>query len=275
MELVKPEPLILGGKAYYTLSSYDAPDIEVFVPRVTEDEVTYAYAALIMDAGGEPSDTVNDIWVQKTFNMPGADALHDAVRAELEAEVNMMVEQQKAEACANALASRLRERVLPQRISQIRTQLMGTFARDLDAQGVSQDEFLAANHMTMMDFQRIMDEQAKTTATHEAAILAWAEERGVNVTDDEIPALIGIPEDADVKGILADIRASGQLEDVRQAAVQNKAMRMLVSECSCNYVHETANQAAARVAKMQADMRAAAEADSRNGEDDGPTFKLV
>ena len=40
MELVKPEPLVLGGKAYYTLSSYDAPDIEVFVPRVTEDEVT-------------------------------------------------------------------------------------------------------------------------------------------------------------------------------------------------------------------------------------------
>ena len=281
MELVKPEPLVVAGKAHYTLSSYDFPEIKVLVPRITKEDVTYAYLALVMQAGGQPEDSTSDIWVQKTFGVPGVDALTQAVHQELEAQNQMMVEQQKADGCANELASRLQQRVYQGRVNEIRSQLMESLTADLAREGVSQADFLRSVGMSMPDLERTMEQQAKTAAEHEAAILAWAAERDVTVNDSEIPELLGIPEDEDANKILDQARHAGDYEDMRQAALQNKAMNIIMSECSCTYVHETAEEAATRAARMQAQMQAELDKEAAAGDDaddsseDGPRFTLV
>ena len=43
MELVKPDPLIIGGKAHYTLTSYEPVSVEVEVHNVSEEDVDLGF----------------------------------------------------------------------------------------------------------------------------------------------------------------------------------------------------------------------------------------
>ena len=39
MKLVKPEPLIIGDRAHYTLSSYGPVSVEIKVPYITDFDI--------------------------------------------------------------------------------------------------------------------------------------------------------------------------------------------------------------------------------------------
>ena len=54
MTIQKPEPLVIGNKAFYTLTSYGPVDVEVHVVRTTDEEVELAIQTLVREAGGKP-----------------------------------------------------------------------------------------------------------------------------------------------------------------------------------------------------------------------------
>ena len=82
MELVKPEPLVIGGRAHYTLTSYDPVSIDVDVPYTTEEDVEYALQVTVAQAGGGPAQLNDDAWMREQFeDVSGVDEMRACVAA--------------------------------------------------------------------------------------------------------------------------------------------------------------------------------------------------
>ena len=240
MELVKPDPLIIGGKAHYTLTSYEPVSVEVEVHNVSEEDVDLALVATIMQAGGSPDDLFNDIWVHKTFpEVLDGNELRAVIREQVLALSAQMAEEQKAAKCADALAQRLVQRVPQGEVARVRSSVAQAFAMSLKQDGLTESEFLQQSGMRHADIELMLDQQAQSAAEREAAVSAWAEYHKLQVSDDELTELLGVPDEQKAE-MLGEARRVGQLEHLREAAIQSKAMGMIMSECHCTYVHESA-----------------------------------
>lgn len=240
MELVKPDPLIIGGHAHYTLTSYEPVSVEVVVPGVRDEDVELALAATVAQAGGTPDDLNNDIWIHKTFpEVVDADDLRDIMREQLLAMHAQMAEEQKAAKCAEALVARLVQRVPQGEIARMRSAITQAFAMSLAQDGLSEAEFLQQAGMRHADLEMMFDQQAQATAEREAALGAWSEHYLLQASDDDLVQMLDVPEDQR-EVFLDQAHRAGQIEQLRQAVLQDKALRMVMSECNCSYVHEQA-----------------------------------
>lgn len=228
MDIVKPEPLILDGRAHYTLTSYDPVSVEVDVPNVTEEDVRGALQLAIMQEGGGPERMHDDAWIREKFEgMHSVEELKSALRKELQLYGEQMMEQQKMAACASTLAQRLMQRVPQEYIDRTREAVEAAFYQSLEQNGISEAMFLAQSGMSHADLQFVFDQQAKDTAEQDAAISAWADNRKLRVTDDEVSRLLGVPDLSDIDNI----------DEAHQAARKLKALSLVVAECSCMYRH--------------------------------------
>ncbi len=229
MELVKPDPLIIGGRPHYTLTSYDPVAVEVTVPTITEADVESAMQFAIMQEGGGPERMYDDAWIRDKFDgVHGAAELRDTIRRELQAFNEQMVEQQKMSACASALAERLEQRVPAEQIQRTRQAVEQTFYASLAKEGMTIETFIAQSGARMSDVEAMLNQQAQTAAVNEAAVSAWADKFNVQVSDDELRQLTGAN----------DLSQIPEREDLRVSARQIKAMNLLMAECSFTYNHQ-------------------------------------
>lgn len=241
MELIKPEPLVIGGRAHYTLSSYEPVTVTVPVHDLTNEDVEESLRAAIAQMGGGPERLNDDAWIRDHFDgLHGAAELRSIMREELEAANQDVTERQKAAACANELAKRLEQRVSRESIAEARRAIEENFTMMLSQQGLSLDLFLAQSGMRKADVDAMFDEQARESARQQAAVSAWADKKGVTVTDDEIPQMLGLPPE-ETEQFIQNATASGQLEQLRKSLADTKALRMIVDECSCTYAHDGAS----------------------------------
>ena len=113
-------------------------------------------------------------------------------------------------------------------------------------------------------------------AEQNAALDAIVDEYAIYVDETELPAILGLsPKDA--KTVIDDAREHGGLEEVMAFARRRRALEAVVRDASFTEEHETAEQAARRVAEMRAQMQTAMPGDENDGEDEGdkPHLKLV
>ena len=68
MPIQKPEPLVIGNKAVYTLASYGPVDVQAHVARTTDAEVELAIKTRVREAGGTESDLADPAWVASHFD---------------------------------------------------------------------------------------------------------------------------------------------------------------------------------------------------------------
>lgn len=278
MELVKPEPLIIGGRAHYTLTSYDPVSIEVNVSTTSPQDVEMALQVTITQMGGGPAELQNDAWIRENFEgLHNASELRELIRQELTAMNAEVAERQKVQKCAEALASRLVQAVPRSAVIRAEKALAESFALGLQEQGATEADFLAQTGMRTSDLQAMFAAQAKDAAEQEAAIDAWIEHRKLEISDEELPRYIGVPEEEDATEILNQLRRSGQMAEARQLALRNKAMGIVVAEASCTYRHETPEQALARsrAAQRTLDAQMQAQQQKKKRGDDRPRLTLV
>lgn len=231
MEMVKPEPLVIDGRPYYTLTSYEPVTVEVDVHDITEEDVEQAMAFAIAQNGGGPDRLNDDAWIRDKFEgMHGAAELKSTIRSEMEAANQEMMEGQVAVACASELAKRLVQRVTAEQVAAIRQDIEQSFEVTLAEQGATIDLVLAQTGGSRAELDAMFDKQATQTAEQEAAVSAWAQKMGVTVSDDELALMIGGPVPA------------GQEEKLRAMAIQSRAMHMIMDECSCTYTHDGGKQ---------------------------------
>lgn len=282
MPIEKPMPLMVGNKAYYSLTSYGPVEITVDVPYTSEEDVDYALEATIREMGGTLASLDDPAWVQEHFEgMSTRTQVRDAMRQEVSNMNAQMAEQQKLGKCVEALSSRLAQSIPPQILEQTRQMVQMRFTQQLQADGMTPAQFMARTHTTMDQLEAMFDRQALTMAEGDAALSAYAHEKKLKVDEMEYGRLLGIPA-GEVQGVIDDARKVGQLDQLREAALSAKAAQIVVAECSCTYHHETPEAARARVAQyrqmeqMFADSRQDANEPEQPEDGSGRTgFKLV
>jgi hypothetical protein len=251
MPIEKPLPLMVGNKAYYSLTSYDPVEIEVDVPYTSEEDIQIGIEMTVADLGGTMADLDNPDWVAEHFDgLTTRQQVVSAMRQQVDGMNAQMAEEQKVGKCVEALSARLGQSIPPQHLEQARQAVQMRFTQQLQAEGITPDQFLARSGATMAQLDAMFDQQARQMCEGDAALSAYAHEKKLKVDEHEYGRLLGLSPD-DLKTVMDQARAAGQLDELREAALRSKAAQIVVAECSCTYNHETPEQARRRIAQFR------------------------
>ena len=251
MDIVKPAPLVVNGKARYTLSSYGPVEVEVIVPFTTEEEVDLAVASMVQDEGGTPDNLKDSAWIAKHFEgIRSADELRRVVRARVREMNESFAEEQKHDKCMIALVERLEQQVLGETLAMVRAGIENNFKQRAAANGMTLDAFIERGGASKAEFDAMLDSQALQTAQIEAALDAYAREKKLFIADQEVAGYLGM-DPAHAKELIRQSKAAGRYDDVKEAALHAKAGEMVVAECSCTYHHESEQEAAGRLSMLR------------------------
>lgn len=251
IDIQKPEPLQIGNRFHYTLSSYEPVTVELTVPLVTNEDVEMALAGMVAEQGAKPEDLTPE-WIREHFK--GAESLDDlreAIRRQLTDLNSRLVEEEKPNRCAAELAKRLRQSVPASEVADTRRALEAQLEQQIAQEGASLDMFLAQTGMSRSSLDALLDQEAVEAAEQTAAMDAYVEEKGLKISDSEIPAFLGL-DPSEGQELLDEAAAHGQMDELRHVALRTKAMRVIAAESSCEYHHETPDEAKARVDQYRA-----------------------
>ena len=161
MDIQKPEPLVIGNKAFYTLTSYGPVDVEVHVVRTTDDEVEHAIQTLVREAGGAEKDLADPAWVASHFGgLENEQRLREQTRAYLSSLSEDSAEEQKANACLDALAERLCQSVPAAQVSQVKDALFQDIAQQIATTGQPVEAVLAQMGMRPDQLDAMLQNEA-------------------------------------------------------------------------------------------------------------------
>lgn len=249
--IIKPQALVMGGKAYYTLSSYDPVSVEVHVMTVTDADVDLILDDLADQAGVTRESLRDSAWVKK--NVPGVadyDDLRSRVRSEIEQMNEEEAEDEKARKCLEALAQRLGQAVPPEQVLSLQQALMQQLQMELAARGRSLDWYAAQMGGTREMLEEAFAREAQAVAEQEAALDAYARVKKLSVDESEYPALLGL-DPTNAKQFIDQAKRQGHGDELRDGALRIKAQRAVVGEASCTYVRETPEEAAERLEQVR------------------------
>lgn len=272
----KPEPLFIDGHYHYTLSSYKPVEVTLTIPHLTDEEVGYGIAGIVAERGWNDDDLPTDAWIAE--NVEGINTLAElqqAVREELEQINARYVESTKAGLCAEELARRVEQRIPTESIERARDTVRQGFEMQAMQNGVDLARLLATSGMSEHDFEHAVSEEAKALAEQDAALDAIVDEYAIYVDETELPGILGMsPKDA--KALIEETRKHGDYEDMMAFARRRRALESVIHDASFAEEHETAEQAARRVAEMRAQMQTEVPGDDADeGKGEEPRFKLV
>ncbi|NLH91377.1 MAG: hypothetical protein GX481_02765 [Atopobium sp.] len=245
MDIQKPTPLMVGGKAYYTLTSYDPVSIEVKVPRVTDDDVTSAFDSMVTQSGGDVSSAKDPSWLKQHFGTDDMKQIRATIHAQVTDANYELLNQQREQACATELAKRLAQCVPASHVAEVRRQMAANLAQQIQASGMGTDQFLAKMGIGHTGLEALLDRQAQSIAEQEAALGAFAQEKKLGVTEEDYPRLLHISASRCQK-LLVKAKSIGQTEQLHDSALHNRALEIVVAESKCSYSHETVEEAATR-----------------------------
>lgn len=282
MPIEKPLPLMVGNKAYYSLTSYDPVEITVEVPYTSDEDIQYGLQMTVADMGGSPENLDDPAWLAEHFDgMTSKEQVYEAMRQQMVAMGAQIAEQQKVSKCIDALSTRLCQSIPPQHLEDARQMVRMSFTQQLQDEGMTPEQFVMRSGTTMAQLEAMFDRQARHMAEGDAALSAYAHEKKLKVDEHEFGRLLGIPAEQ-VDEVIQRTRAVGQYDEMREAALRSKAAQIVVAECSCNYVHETPEQARTRMAQYRQMEQMysqrfddADEGDGAKTNEGGTGFKLV
>ena len=251
MPIQKPLPLMVGDKAYYSLTSYDPVEITVDVPYTSDDDIELGLDMTLADMGGTRDNLADPAWVAEHFEgLESADQVREAMRQQVAVMNAQAAEEQKLGKCVEALEARLGQSIPPQHLEQAREAIRARFVQQIQADGMTPDQFMARTGTRPDQLEAMFERQAQQMCEGDAALSAYAHEKKLKVDEMEFGRLLGMSP-ADVQSIIEQARAAGQYDELREAALRSKAAQIVVAECSCTYNHETPAQARARVAQYR------------------------
>jgi hypothetical protein len=251
MNIQKPQPLMVDGKAYYTLTSYDPVEIEVYVPSATDDDVEMMLDTLLRSAGAGREVLSDANWLKQHFGTDDLGDIREAVRTQVIDGSYESVDRQRQTLCAEALAERLGQSVPPAQLAEVRRSIETSLRAQIQASGMRLDDFLAQMGTTQVGLDSTLDEQARSVAEQDAALGAFAQARKLTVEEGDYPRLLHMPA-SQCQALVEQAKAIGQEEQIRDSALHNHALEVVVAECVTHYHYETPEEARERAAQMRA-----------------------
>ena len=182
MDIEKPLPLMVGNKAYYSLTSYDPVEVTVEVLYTTEEDIDMGLNLTLSDLGGTPPDLDDPAWLAEHFEgLSTLEQVRDALRQQMAAMNEQMADQQKLGKCVQALVDRLRQSVPPQHIEEAKQAVRARFTQQLQSDGLTPQQFMQRTGTTPAQVERMIDEQGRQVAEGDAALSAYAHEKKLKV----------------------------------------------------------------------------------------------
>ena len=238
MTIQKPEPLVIGNKAFYTLTSYGPVDVEVHVVRTTDEEVELAIQTLVREAGGTEKDLADPAWVASHFDgLENEQRLREQTRAYLSSLSEDSAEEQKANACLDALAERLCQSVPAAQVSQVKDALFQDIAQQIATTGQPVEAVLAQMGMRPDQLDSMLQSEAVKEAeqfaaedkkhkdevdTHNAADqVIYQTEKTLNELGDKVSE----SEKAPVQAALEDLKTKNKGNDIEAIKAATDAVQ--------------------------------------------------
>lgn len=191
MTIQKSEPLVIGNRAFYTLTSYGPVDVQVHVVHTTDEEVELAVRSLVREAGGTEKDLADPAWVADKFDgIENERRLREQTRAYLSSLSEDSAEEQKADACLDALAERLCQSVPASQVAQVKDTLFQDIAQKVATTGQPMEAVLAQMGVRSDQLDAMLQAVATKEVKHEAALDAYASEKNIKVDETELPHLL-------------------------------------------------------------------------------------
>ncbi len=250
IEISKPQPIRLGDRYLYTLTSYAPVEVEVTMELVTEEDIDLTLESLADEAGVALAD-VDDEWVRAHAVGAGTVAeLRERIREDRLQQARRLAERDKQERASEALAERLGQALPADEVARYRAMLLRSNELDAGRMGLALDDLLARSGLSRSAFDATLDQEAEVMASREAAFSAFASERKLKVDDSEIPFLLGLSA-AETRELLESARRSGGFEDLRRQCLITKASHVVAAECTCAYREETPEEAHERGQRLR------------------------
>ena len=250
IEISKPQPIRLGDRYLYTLTSYAPVEVEVTMELVTEEDIDLTLESLADEAGVALAD-VDDEWVRTHAVGAGTVAeLRERIREDRLQQARRLAERDKQERASEALAERLGQALPADEVARYRAMLLRSNELDAGRMGLALDDLLARSGLSRSAFDATLDQEAEVMASREAAFSAFASERKLKVDDSEIPFLLGLSA-AETRELLESARRSGGFEDLRRQCLITKASHVVATECTCTYREETPEEAHERGQRLR------------------------
>ncbi|MBQ9059462.1 MAG: hypothetical protein IJ125_09785 [Atopobiaceae bacterium] len=257
IDLVKPEPMRVGNRYIYSLTSYEPVSVNLMMPRITDAEVDMAINSLVQPAGLD-AQSIDDAWVSENVqNVSSIQELKSQIRKELGQLNAQMLERQKEVLALNELTKRLVQSVPADEVHALLDQVRYSFDRDLKQRGTSIDQLVAQGATSREELDAMFAEQAREAAEQQAALSAFAHERKIEIDDAEIGSALHLNPEQTEK-LIAEAQQAGTMDILRTNATLEKAVSIIAEEANVTYVQESERQAEARVRQLEEMMAAQA-----------------
>lgn len=231
------DPEIINGVAVYTLSSFDSISVEVKVANVNDDDIDEALMGLVSQEGGGLQQLFDNEWIaQKFSDCKNYNDLRSKVVNQLDEVRSNYMSQKRITCILDVLCSRLEQRVPNSEIALTNVRIQQSVESSIYSQGLTVPRFMEMSGISQNEMEKWYEEQAIVVARQQAALSAYARYYNVQVSNSEMFEFVNLPK-ADAMNMLQEATKRGQLEVIRQSAVNTKALHMLLDESSCEYVY--------------------------------------
>lgn len=236
----KPEPLEIGGRFYYTLSSYAPVSVEIKTLRTTDADVNFALARICLQNGIQQEDLTDEM-IKEHMKLDSIEAAKKALRAQLEQANAAHAEQDKQVKCADELAKRLEQRIPDTEVARFKQLIEDSIAHDAVHMQMDAEQFKLLSGITPDS----LEEMARLSATHEAAFNAYADKKKLEVTEDELPEILGAQSEQ-IKTIVEEAKKNNKLEQLLSDLRPRKAAQEISAEAKVTFQLETEAEAKER-----------------------------
>ena len=182
-------------------------------------------------------------WVQETMGMESIEALKEAVAASHNMQLAEVLPRITENNCVSALIERFEGEVPAAMVEDAESNLLQDFFTQMQRQGVSFDVYLAQRGIDNNQFKAEIKEEAVDSVKQELALEAWARNKGIEATDEEITnefVIAGLENPAAVE---AEWRATGRIHLIREGIVRSKAMQDVIDTANVTRVDYAAQDA--------------------------------
>lgn len=220
----------------------DVIDIEDY--KADDDAEPVAIKITVKNIRNKVVPELTDEFANTFFGFENVAALRDAVKDEINGQKVQQLPDMKEARAVEALAQRLELETVPEDYEkQIFNEIGQNFIMDLQAQGMSVDEFLSRRHITMDALLNDMHVQAEEHARESLALDALAKHLAIEVTEEDVKKELGDAGIKDVDAKYEEFILDGRMPALRDTIRRSKADEWLIETAVVTEVDEAAQQA--------------------------------
>lgn len=171
---------------------------------------------------------LDDHFAKEKFGMDDMDAMRESIREEIAGQKKAAIPNIKEQVATRKLAERYDGDVPAEFIEVVRKDLLTDFMRQLEAQGMTVDSYLARQSLSVEQLLSDIELQARDSAVERLALDALARERGIEVTEEDLAAEFEQSGAEDPAELQAQFTEQGRIPSLRAFLRRAKAVDWLL-----------------------------------------------